>query len=257
MTYLIICAVALIASGLTFFSGFGLGTLLLPAFSLFFPVREAVALTAVVHALNNVFKLLLVGRHANRKVLLTFGLPAIAASFAGAALLLWLSAIPPISSYEAFGRVWHVMPVKLVIGFLLLVFAAIEVVPAFSAMTFGPRYMALGGLLSGFFGGLSGMQGALRSAFLVRAGLSKEAFIATGVVIACLIDTARIGVYLKSGAFSNGDRDYWLLAAAVLSAFIGAILGNRYLKKLTMQGIQRLVAAMLTALAIGLMAGLL
>ncbi|MCR4297043.1 MAG: sulfite exporter TauE/SafE family protein, partial [Elusimicrobia bacterium] len=54
MTYLIICAVALIASGLTFFSGFGLGTLLLPAFSLFFPIREAVALTAVVHALNNV-----------------------------------------------------------------------------------------------------------------------------------------------------------------------------------------------------------
>lgn len=257
MSYVIICAVALFASGLTFFSGFGLGTLLLPAFSLFFPVREAVALTAVVHALNNVFKLFLVGRHANRKVLLTFGLPAIAASFAGAALLLWLSAIPPVGSYEAFGRLWHVMPVKLVIGFLLLVFAAIEVVPTFAALTFGPRYMALGGLLSGFFGGLSGMQGALRSAFLVRAGLSKEAFIATGVVIACLIDAARIGVYLKSGAFSNGDRDYWLLAAAVLSAFIGAILGNRYLKKLTMRGIQRLVAAMLAALAIGLMAGLL
>lgn len=257
MNYLIICAAALIASGLTFFSGFGLGTLLLPAFSLFFPVREAVALTAVVHALNNLFKLLLVGRHADRKVLLTFGLPAIVASFAGAAVLLWLSDIPPIASYDAFGKVWHVMPVKLVIGFLLLAFAAIEVVPAFAAMTFGPRYMALGGLLSGFFGGLSGMQGALRSAFLVRAGLSKEAFIATGVVIACLIDAARIGVYLKSGSFGDGDRDYWLLASAVLSAFIGAILGNRYLNKLTMHGIQRLVAAMLATVAIGLMAGIL
>ena len=33
---------------------------------------------------------------------------------------------------------------------------------------------------SGFFGGLSGMQGALRSAFLARAGLSKEAFVASG-----------------------------------------------------------------------------
>ncbi|MCM2303145.1 MAG: sulfite exporter TauE/SafE family protein [Elusimicrobia bacterium] len=257
MNYLIICAVALVASGLTFFSGFGLGTLLLPAFSLFFPVSEAVALTAVVHGLNNLFKLFLVGRHANRKVLLTFGLPAIAASFAGAALLLWLSAIPPVASYEAFGRLWLVMPVKLVIGFLLLVFAAIEVVPSLSSLTFGPRYMALGGALSGFFGGLSGMQGALRSAFLVRAGLAKEEFIATGVVIACLIDASRIGVYARSGAFADGGRDHGLLAAAVLSAFAGAYLGNRYLKKLTMQGIQRLVAAMLAALAVGLMAGIL
>lgn len=257
MTYLIICAVALLASGLTFFSGFGLGTLLLPAFSLFFPVSEAVALTAVVHGLNNLFKLFLVGRHANRKVLLAFGLPAIAASFAGAALLLWLSAIPPVASYEAFGRLWLVMPVKLVIGFLLLVFAAIEVVPSLSSLNFSPRYMALGGALSGFFGGLSGMQGALRSAFLVRAGLAKEEFIATGVVIACLIDASRIGVYVRSGAFANGERDYRLLAAAVLSAFLGAFLGNRYLKKLTMHGIQRLVAAMLAALAIGLMAGIL
>lgn len=255
MSYLIICAVALFASGLTFFSGFGLGTLLLPAFSLFFPVREAVALTAVVHALNNLFKLFLVGRHANRKVLLTFGLPAVAASFAGAGLLLWLSAIPPVASYEAFGRVWLVMPVKLVIGFLLLAFAALEVVPALSALTFGPRYMALGGLLSGFFGGLSGMQGALRSAFLVRAGLAKEEFVATGVVIACLIDASRLGVYARSGSFGGGD--YRLLAAAVLSAFLGAFLGSRYLKKLTMQGIQRLVAAMLAALAVGLMAGIL
>ncbi len=37
MAYFIVAAVALLASGLTLFSGFGLGTLLLPAFALFFP----------------------------------------------------------------------------------------------------------------------------------------------------------------------------------------------------------------------------
>ena len=41
MDYLIICLVALAASGLTLFSGFGLGTLLMPAFALFFPVPTA------------------------------------------------------------------------------------------------------------------------------------------------------------------------------------------------------------------------
>ncbi len=257
MNYIIICAVALAASGLTFFSGFGLGTLLLPAFALFFPISEAVALTAVVHSLNGLFKLALVGRHANRQIVLNFGLPAIAASFAGAWVLVWLSGIPPVFSYAAFGRVWVVMPVKLVVGFLLLIFGGIEAIPRFSELSFGPRFIPVGGLLSGFFGGLSGMQGALRSAFLIRAGLSKEEFVGTGVVIACLIDISRIGVYFRSASQWNGHLDYWLLAAAVISAFAGAALGNKYIKKLTVGGVQKIVAGMLVAVAAGLMTGLL
>lgn len=249
MNYLIICAAALAASGLTFFSGFGLGTVLLPVFSLFFPISEAVALTAVVHSLNGLFKLALAGVRANRRIVLRFGLPAIAASFAGAWALAWLSDIPPIFS--------TVMPVKLIIGFLLLIFGALEFFPQFSKLSFEPRYLPMGGFLSGFFGGLCGMQGALRSAFLIRAGLSKEEFIGTGIVIACLIDIARIGVYLQSAAQWSGRLDYRLLAAAVLSAFAGAALGNKYLKKLTLAGVRKIVAAMLTAVAAGLMSGIL
>jgi uncharacterized membrane protein YfcA len=53
---LLVLAVALAASLLTFFSGFGLGTLLLPAFALVFPLDVAVAATALVHLANNVSK---------------------------------------------------------------------------------------------------------------------------------------------------------------------------------------------------------
>lgn len=52
------------------------------------------------------------------------------------------------------------------------------------------------------------MQGALRSAFLARAGLSKEVFIATGVVIAVLIDFSRIGIYAKEMAGVSRHLDY-------------------------------------------------
>jgi len=62
---------------------------------------------------------------------------------------------------------------------------------------FDRRYLPLGGVLSGFFGGLSGHQGALRSAFLIRCGLSQEAFVATGIVAACLVDLARLAVYAR------------------------------------------------------------
>lgn len=47
------CLTALVVSGLTLFSGFGLGTLLMPAFAVFFPVEVAVAATAVVHLATN------------------------------------------------------------------------------------------------------------------------------------------------------------------------------------------------------------
>lgn len=53
MEYIIVCIVALLGSGLTLFSGFGLGTILVPVFALFFPIDLAIALTAIVHFLNN------------------------------------------------------------------------------------------------------------------------------------------------------------------------------------------------------------
>ena len=63
--YIVICAVALAVSGLTLFSGFGLGTLLMPVFAIFFPIEVAIAATAVVHLANNIFKLALLSRHAD------------------------------------------------------------------------------------------------------------------------------------------------------------------------------------------------
>jgi uncharacterized protein len=249
MTYLVVCSVALVASGLTFFSGFGLGTLLLPAFAL--------ALTAVVHFLNGLFKLALVGRHADRRVVVRFGVPAILAALLGAWVLLQLTDLPPLARYSLFEKELRVEPVKLAVGVLLVAFALIELVPYTRDLTFPPRYLPLGGVLSGFFGGLSGMQGALRSAFLLRAGLSKEAFVATGVVVACLIDVTRLGVYAPALLATGADLDYTLLGAAVLAAFAGALLGNRYLKKVTARGVQLVVAVMLLVAALGLASGVL
>ncbi|WP_206054762.1 hypothetical protein [Nitrosococcus wardiae] len=63
MTAIIIAA--FLASLLTLFSGFGLGTLLMPVVAIFFPVTVAVALTAFVYLLNNLFKLAVLWRTVN------------------------------------------------------------------------------------------------------------------------------------------------------------------------------------------------
>jgi len=256
MKFLVIGLVAFAASGLTLFAGFGLGTLLTPAFALFFPVQLAVGLTAVVHFANNAFKLALLGRHADRRVVLRFGVPAIVASYAGAKLLVWLSDLSPLLTYELAGRILRVMPVNAVVAALLLVFVALELSPRFAAVQVPPRWLPLGGLLSGFFGGLSGTQGALRSAFLVKSGLGKEAFVATGVVIACLIDAARLTVYARHFSRADLSENAPLLAVACACAFAGAYLGARLLKKVTMASVQRAVAGGLVLIALALAMGL-
>ena len=255
MDIVIVCIVALLASGLTFFSGFGLGTLLLPAFALFMPVEHAIAMTAVVHLLNGLFKLALLRTHIDRAVLLRFGLPAVSSALLGAWLLSRLGTLPALHAYDAFGHRFEILPLKLVIGVLLLLFALIELVPKLRDVTFDARWQPLGGALSGFFGGLSGMQGALRSAFLARSGLDKQAFVATGAAIACVIDVSRLAVYAGSLSAVFGTLDHRLLACAVLAAFAGAWLGNRMLRKTTLRGLQRVVAAMLLVFAIGLIVG--
>ncbi|MBI5743609.1 MAG: sulfite exporter TauE/SafE family protein [Elusimicrobia bacterium] len=256
MEYFIICAAALIASGLTLFSGFGLGTVLMPVFSIFFPLDISVAMTAIVHFLNNLFKLTLLGRNADKKVVLLFGGPAMLAAALGAALLLRLAGGAPLFVYELAGRQFQVMPVKAVIAALILVFSAGETLPAVEKLSFDKKYLPLGGILSGFVGGLSGLQGALRSAFLIKSGLPKEVFIATGAVIAALVDVTRITVYIPHFKASVLGGHWPLVVLAVASAFLGAFLGSRLVKKVTMRAVQLTVAVMLCAVALGLGLGL-
>lgn len=256
MEILIICLVAFLASVLTFFSGFGLGTILAPVFALFFPIDIAIALTGVVHLSNNLFKMALVGRNTDRAVLLRFGIPAIVAAFAGAWLLLRIAVLPALFQYQMFGGSFEVTPVKLIIAVLLIVFSLLEISPSFQKIQFGQNKLVLGGVLSGFFGGLSGIQGAIRSAFLIKSGLSKEAYIATGVVIASLVDLSRLSVYASRFTSANLHENLTVLILATLAAITGAIMGKMLLKKVTYRSIQLLVAIMLILISIALGSGL-
>jgi uncharacterized membrane protein YfcA len=256
MEIALLSLVAFFAAILTFFSGFGLGTILTPLFMIFFPVELAIGLTGLVHFFNNIFKLALVGRKADRTVLLRFGIPAVIAAMAGAWILLHIPGAKPLFSYEAFGKLVEVYPVKFIIAILLLVFAILDLVPFLDKLRFENRHMPVGGFLSGFFGGLSGNQGALRSAFLIRTGLSKESFIATTVVISCFVDFTRLSVYATKLSVSDLSDNLSLIVCATCAAIAGAVTGNKLLKKVTLKFVQTVVAIMLIVLSIALAMGL-
>lgn len=249
MTYFIIATVALSASLLTFFSGFGLGTILTPFFALFFPLEIAIALTGIVHFLNNIFKLGLTKQHINVEVLKRFGIPAFLAAFLGAYLLTTIGTSEPFYSWGA-NHQFKITWLKIIMAALMLFFALFEIVPSLRDLAFDKKYLSFGGVLSGFLGGFSGHQGALRSAFLIRYGLSKEALVATGVAIACIIDITRLSIYYDRFLKNDLQNQFPLIATATIAAFIGAYFGNKLLKKVTINRIQQFVAIMLIVIAV-------
>jgi hypothetical protein len=253
MDYLLIAFTALLASGLTFFSGFGLGTILLPAFALFFSLEEAIALTAIVHFLNNLFKLSLIGKYATLKVLLKFGIPAVLFAYVGAKFLQQIEN-SVLFSHTFFGSETDVYLQQFIVALLIFFFSLFDLLPRLKRIQFSDRFLPIGGVLSGFFGGFSGHQGALRSAFLIKAGLSKEAFIATGIAIACFIDITRISVYTSRLSNSLTEQSVNLLLTALLAAFVGAFFGRKMLVKTTIDTLQTIVGVgmILIAFAIGL-----
>lgn len=254
MELILVALVSLGAAGLTFFSGFGLGTLLMPVFALFFPVEVAIALTAVVHLLNNLFKAALVWKNIQLKVLLLFGVPAMLAAFGGALLLNTLSSINSSIVFQLGSKHFETGIIKIVIACLLALFAIFELNKKLVKVQLPAKYLPAGGLLSGFFGGLSGHQGALRSVFLLKSGLSKEGFIATGIAIAILIDISRISVYGSSFLFDrvktiDSDNALIFMIVACFSAFVGSFVGKQLLKKVTIRNVQIIVSVMLLLFA--------
>ena len=149
MAYLFICLAAFMASGLTLFSGFGLGTLLTPVFAIFFPVQIAIAMTAVVRLANNLFKIGLVARHADWRTVARFGIPAAFAALLGAELLSLFAGLESLTNYELGGKLFVITPVKLVVGLLYPGVRAVGAFPAllqtgFAVFMDANRWVALG-----------------------------------------------------------------------------------------------------------------
>jgi hypothetical protein len=252
----VVAVVSFIAALLTFFSGFGLGTLLLPAFALFFPVEFAVFGAALVHVANTLFKWSMTHRYLPWKQLKWFLLAAIPASAAGAYGVGLLPNIPFYTFYRTNG-IAEVTVFDVLVSLVLL---ALVVNAFISSDKAGPTHFSIpqwvGGLISGFLGGLTGMQGAVRSAFLHHLSLSKEAFVAAGTLVALCVDLVRIPVYMTQQDFQGAFvalRDP--LFAGIAAAILGSYIGRKLLSKITNRVFTIIVGIMLGLFAVSLLLG--
>jgi uncharacterized membrane protein YfcA len=200
------------------------------------------------------------GRRADWRVVAIFGIPAVIAGIAGALVLTLLSGITPLATYTLGDREFEITPATLVVAVLIAAFAVLELTPVFEKWKLPGRYLPLGGALSGFFGGLSGHQGALRSVALLGAGLSPAAFVGTGSAAGFGVDLARVMVYgpgvLRDAFSGTGEGNLTLVAVAIVAAFLGNLGASRLLERVTIEFIRRVVGLLLAVLAVLLATGL-
>ena len=240
---LVLIAVAsFVISAIVLYSGFGLSTLLMPVFAIFFPLPVAIAAAAVVHLVSNLFKFALFYKRIDWPTVFKFGIPAMFAAVIGSLLLTNISADEILMAR--------------IIGGLIIFFALFELLPVLKKIIIPLKWLSFGGLISGFFGGLSGHQGAVRSAFLLKTQTSKNTYIATGVTIAIMVDINRLIIYGTSTISFTNKNISTALVVAIGASLLGILVSNKFNKKINFNATQNLVGALLLLIGVLVFTGL-
>jgi uncharacterized protein len=255
MNEFIIVIAAFVGALLTFFSGFGLGTILTPIFAIFYPIESAIIMTALVHFANNVLKISLLGKSLKKTIFFTFGFTSIIGALIGSLLLGYFHSENENIQFSILNTNFASTQSKILIGTLMVLFSIIELFSEKIAKNFTLKNIGLGGFISGLFGGFSGNQGAIRSFFLSKLNLTATEYIATGTAIALMVDVSRIGVYFNT-QISFDFKFSTSIILVMLSAFAGTLVGKKYLKKINEEAINYLIAFFLIAIGLGLILGL-
>jgi hypothetical protein len=218
--------------------GFGIGSLLTPLLAARLGTGVAVAAVMIPHAAATALRCWRLRASIDRSVLLRFGLLSAAGGLLGALLftrigvstltrilgaLLLLTALAQLSGWS---RRWH--PRGVLVGFL--------------------------GIGSGFFGGLAGNQGGLRSAALSAFGLDPAAFVATATATGLMVDLARAPVYL----WRAGPEllSLWRpIGIAAVGVIVGTLVGERILFGLSPAAFGRIVGIAIGILGVWLILG--
>ncbi len=224
---------AILAGGIAAISGFGIGSLLTPLLAVQYGTKLAVAMVSIPHLVGTTARFIGLRRQIDRRVFLNFGILSAAGGLLGALLNAHANS-----------------PALAIVFGCLLVFAGVSGLTGLvDRMHFGRRTAWVAGALSGFFGGLVGNQGGIRSAALLGFDIRKEALVATATAIALIVDAARMPVYLTVEA--RGIVSAWpLLLTAIAGVLLGTFGGVHLLRRIQERTFRKLLYSLILALGI-------
>jgi uncharacterized membrane protein YfcA len=172
-------------------------------------------------------------KHVDRRVLLSFGLTSAAGGLAGALL----------NSFAA-SRILTV-----VFGCLLVFAGAMGGTGLSGKLRFEGKLAWIAGAASGFFGGLVGNQGGIRSAAMLGINVPRDAFVATATATGLLVDAARLPVYVAVEGHSLA-RFSPILVVTTVGVLIGTVVGGRVLRLIPERIFNRVVGLLILSLGL-------
>lgn len=235
MEILYIALLTLIATTIGTITGFGTSTLMIPVLVIFFPPVEAIFLVAIIHWFGNIWKVALFRSGFDLRLLALFGIVGLATSYFGAFISLGANEQILLRLLGAF-----------LAGYaLFLIFQSKFKIPAVNMTALS------GGALSGFFAGMFGIGGAIRSMFLSAFDLPKAVYIATAGAIGLLVDSTRIITYFTGGATLPKEL-WWGLFLFIPVSFLGAQIAKKIVDKIPQSKFRIVVAIFLFAIGLKL-----
>ena len=235
LSIVVITLVTLFASCIGTLSGFGLSTIMLPTLLLFLPFTQVILLVSIIHWFHAGWNAVLFREGISWHLFFYFGIPGMVTTVLGALLV----------GAES-EKLLPFLGIFLIAYSLLLLLAPRFQLP-YSRLT-----SLIGGSLSGFFAGIFGMRGAVRSMFLTAFNLPKIVYLGTTSIISFFVDSTRLFVYALEGI--NLDQSlWWGLLFFVPASFIGSYIGRYLVHRIPTQYFRTLIAVFLLLVGLRLL----
>ncbi len=236
MNIFFIGLLTIIASFIGTLTGFGTSTIMIPSLSLLgLPFEQTLLLVGIIHWFGNIWKILFFKEGIQWRLIATFALPGIIATFIGARLMFFL----------------HQSLLSQLLGIFLIAYVIVLMcAPSFHVKP-NDKNALIGGALSGLSFGIFGMGGALRSAFLIAYELPKSVYLATTAIMSIIIDSTRLFTYFQEGMNLESQLVYGLLLFIPASLF-GAYLAKKTIDKIPQKHFRFVIALFLMLVGIKL-----
>jgi len=238
MFNLLVFAAGVFGGAVASVAGFGIGSLLTPAIAATSGAKLAVAAVSIPHIIGTSIRFWRFRREVDWPIVRSFGFTSAAGGLTGALLNTWATS----------------RALELVFGSLLIVAGASQVTGYAKRWRLRGSLAWLGGALSGFFGGLVGNQGGIRTAAMLGFDVDKRRFVATTTAVALMIDLARVPVYL---AVATADllRIWPTIALAAIGVVIGTLFGEKVLARVPETKFRVVVGMLLLLLGLSFLIG--
>jgi len=214
-------------------AGFGIGSLLTPAIAAMAGTKLAVAAVSIPHAIGTSIRFWRFRRDVDWRIVRSFGFTSAAGGVAGALLNTWVTS----------------RTLEIVFGSLLILAGTSQVTGFAGRWRLRGALAWLGGALSGFFGGLVGNQGGIRTAAMLGFDADKRQFVATTTAVALLIDAARVPIFLaaETGALVTLLP---VITIATLGVVMGTLFGEELLARVPDRRFRTVVGTLLVLLGV-------